>query len=66
MAGSDEESIVKDLLESIGVSVNGNQSYDIQLHDNRVYQRVLSDGALGLGESYMDGWWENNITTPAQ
>lgn len=26
--------------------------------DDRFYSRVLADGSLGLGESYMDGWWE--------
>ena len=55
MAGGNEEKIVKDLLNSIGVTVNGDKPYDIQVHDSRVYRRVLGDGALGLGESYMDG-----------
>jgi cyclopropane-fatty-acyl-phospholipid synthase len=56
--GNEEESIVRDLLKSIGVTVNGDKPYDIQIHDNRVYRRVLGDGALGLGESYMDSWWD--------
>jgi cyclopropane-fatty-acyl-phospholipid synthase len=58
MAGSNEEKVVRELLDSIGVRINGPNPYDIQLHDNRTYRRVLSDGALGLGESYMDGWWD--------
>ena len=28
------------------------------VHDPRFYSRLLSDAALGLGESYMDGWWD--------
>ncbi len=24
----------------------------------RFFKRVLQEGSLGLGESYMDGWWE--------
>lgn len=28
------------------------------MHDERLYSRVLSDGTLGVGESYMDGWWD--------
>ena len=58
MAGGNEETIVRDLLDSIGVTVNGDKPYDIQVHDSRIYRRVLADGALGLGESYMDGWWD--------
>lgn len=30
----------------------------IAVHDWRVFPRVLRDGSLGLGESYMDGWWD--------
>ncbi len=31
---------------------------DIKVHDERFYGRVLSQQNLGLGESYMDGWWD--------
>lgn len=37
---------------------NGKNPWDIQVHDNRFYKRVLTQGSLGLGESYMDGWWD--------
>ena len=55
---SSEEALVTSLLEAVDVQVNGNRPHDIQVHDARVFRRVLSDGALGLGESYMDGWWD--------
>ena len=55
---NNEETIARDMLETIGVTINGDQPFDIQVRDQRVYRRVLSDGALGLGESYMDGWWD--------
>jgi len=50
--------IAKDLLSEAGISINGKMSWDIQVHDNRLYRRVLSEAGLGLGESYMDGWWD--------
>lgn len=28
------------------------------MHDERLYARLLAQGSLGLGESYMDGWWD--------
>ncbi|MCJ8165536.1 cyclopropane fatty acyl phospholipid synthase [Pontibacter sp. E15-1] len=49
---------VTDLLATADVHVNGPNPWDLQIHDNRFYKRVLSEGTLGLGESYMDGWWD--------
>ncbi|WP_313018372.1 cyclopropane fatty acyl phospholipid synthase, partial [Atlantibacter hermannii] len=31
---------------------------DPQIKNPDFYKRVLQQGSLGLGESYMDGWWE--------
>lgn len=45
------------LLKETGIKINGNSPYDIQVYDERFYKRVLSQASLGLGESYMDGWW---------
>ena len=35
-----------------------NADKDIRVLDERVYARIIAKGSLGLGESYMDGWWE--------
>ena len=53
-----EERIIKGLFALAGVTVNGDKPYDITIHDRRFYRRVLKEQALGLGESYMDGWWD--------
>jgi len=58
MAASKAEKIGRELLELAGIEVNGNRPYDIQVHNSRFFDRVLAEGALGLGESYMDGWWD--------
>ena len=52
------KNVISDLLAGAGVSVNGTMPWDIQVHNDRLYQRLLSESALGLGESYMDGWWD--------
>ena len=52
------ERIVRDLLESADVQVGGSRPHDIQVHDAGFYLRVLRDGRLGLGESYVDGQWD--------
>lgn len=28
------------------------------MHDERLFNRVIRYGSLGLGEAYMDGWWD--------
>ena len=50
--------VVKEMLSSVGVEVNGPNPWDIRVKDDRMYARVLQHKNLGLGESYMDGWWE--------
>ncbi|MCW4151143.1 cyclopropane fatty acyl phospholipid synthase [Halomonas sp. 18H] len=50
--------IVEDWLKGSGVALNGNAPHDLQIHHPDFFSRVLRHGSLGLGESYMDGWWE--------
>ncbi|MCA9732541.1 cyclopropane fatty acyl phospholipid synthase [candidate division KSB1 bacterium] len=58
MAQKNAEAIVKELLSFAGISINGEKPYDIQVHNSDYYQRLLRDGSLGSGESYMEGWWD--------
>ena len=46
------------LLQYAGVTLNGPQPTDLQVHDKRLYARVFAHGSLGMGEAYMDGWWD--------
>ncbi len=47
-----------ELLAKADVHINGSRVWDLQVHDDRVFSRTLSDGSLGFGEAYMDGWWD--------
>jgi cyclopropane-fatty-acyl-phospholipid synthase len=49
---------VKEILKGIDVEINGSRPWDLQVHDERLYARVLLRGSIGLGESYMEGWWD--------
>jgi cyclopropane-fatty-acyl-phospholipid synthase len=49
---------IAESLESVGVEINGPNPWDIQVYDERVFCRIQQDNSLGLGESYMDGWWD--------
>ncbi len=55
---SRQKQIVEELLSLVGVALNGRNPWDIQVRDERFFARVLSDKNLGLGESYMEGWWD--------
>jgi cyclopropane-fatty-acyl-phospholipid synthase len=49
---------IAETLANAGVVVGGDAPWDIRVNDSRVYQRVLRDGTLGVGESFVDGWWD--------
>jgi cyclopropane-fatty-acyl-phospholipid synthase len=48
------------LLETAGVPVNGTEPWSLQVRDERLWDRVVSQRQLGMGEAYMDGWWESD------
>jgi cyclopropane-fatty-acyl-phospholipid synthase len=48
----------EEILKLAGITINGSDPFDIQVKDERIYQRVFAEGTLGLGEGYMDGWWD--------
>lgn len=52
------KSLVNELLSLAEIEINGRNPWDIQVHDDRFYKRAVTEVELGLGESYMDGWWD--------
>lgn len=50
---------IKKLLNYADIKINGNRPGDIKVHNKEFYKKVLSQGSLGLGESYMDSWWDS-------
>ena len=48
----------QDLLGPAGIQLNGAGTCDIQVHNPDLFRRVIRDGTVGLGEAYMDGWWD--------
>lgn len=46
------------LLALADVRINGDRPWDLQVHHADFFPRVFAEGVLGLGESYMDGWWD--------
>lgn len=58
MPNSKIERRIAQLLAFAGITPNGNAPYDPRITDPRFYARTFAHGSLGLGEAYMDGWWD--------
>jgi cyclopropane-fatty-acyl-phospholipid synthase len=50
--------IAEEILGLAGVKINGSNPWDIHVHNDDFYRRAITEGELGIGESYMDGWWD--------
>lgn len=50
--------MINEILGPSGIVIDGSNPWDLHIQDERFFKRVLRHGSLGLGESYMDGWWE--------
>lgn len=55
---SSAQDILTELFATADILVNGTRPWDIRVHDQRFFRRVLASGTLGFGEAYMDGWWD--------
>jgi len=49
---------IEQLLSFADITIGGDNPWDLEIHDDKFYARLLAEGSLGLGESYMDGWWD--------
>jgi cyclopropane-fatty-acyl-phospholipid synthase len=58
MQKSSEQQTIQDMLNIADIQINGDRPWDIQVRNQKFYQRILAGGSLALGESYMAGWWD--------
>jgi len=58
MSASSAEKFVRELLEPAGIYFDGRNPWDPRVHNPAFFDRLMGDVQLGLGESYMDGWWD--------
>jgi len=49
---------IENLLQQANIVINGSRPWDIQVFDERFFSKVIAKGTLGLGEAYMDAWWD--------
>jgi len=55
---NNSEQWVQEIIKPTGITINGSNPWDIRIINSNFYSRIKKQGSLGLGESYMDGWWE--------
>src|SRR5580700_3581099 len=48
----------QEILSIADIKIAGDRPWEITVHNQGYYGRVLRHGSLGFGESYMDGWWD--------
>ncbi|HLD39611.1 MAG TPA: cyclopropane fatty acyl phospholipid synthase [Candidatus Nanoarchaeia archaeon] len=53
------EKKAQQILSQAGITINGNKPWDIRVHTPEFYKQVMAQGSLGLGEAYLDGWWDS-------
>src|SRR6476659_7399871 len=52
------EKIFREAFATVDVTVNGPNPWDIQIHNPKLYNRIIAGGSIAFGEAYMDGWWD--------
>jgi len=51
------QKLTTEVLKLACIEINGTNPWDIQVQDNRFYKRLITEAQLGLGESFMNKWW---------
>ena len=57
MSSNRYKKMTERILSLAEIEINGNHSWDIQVYNDEFYKHALTEVELGLGESYMDKWW---------
>jgi cyclopropane-fatty-acyl-phospholipid synthase len=57
MKHASSKQVAEKIFARLDIEINGKRPWDIQVNNPEFFNRVLAEGSLGLGESYMDGWW---------
>ena len=52
------EALVREIFDQADVGVEGRRPGDILVKNPDFYGRLIRDASIGLGESYMEEWWE--------
>ena len=49
---------IQEVLDMADIRINGHRNWDMQVQDERLWKRLILYGNIGLGDAYIDGWWD--------
>src|SRR5690242_14354370 len=52
------KNFVTKLLNYADVTPNGSRAWDIKINDDKIFNKLVFQKSLALGETYMEGWWD--------
>ena len=52
------DALINRVLADADIQINGRRPWDMRIHHPETLSRIAAQRSLGLGESYMDGWWD--------
>lgn len=58
MASQGLKKAVAEAFALADLQLDGGRPWDVRVHDERFYSEVFGRGSLGLGEAYLDGFWD--------
>ena len=58
MANSRFQRRFEELLAVADIRIGGDRPWDMHVHREEAFAKFFAYGSLGMGESYMDGWWD--------
>jgi cyclopropane-fatty-acyl-phospholipid synthase len=50
---------IAEILSQAGISINGTNPWDINVYNEQFYTRALAEGVIGIGEAYVENWWDS-------
>lgn len=52
------KNVLEAALKKADIKFDGGRPWDVRVNNDRLFGRILSQGTMGIGEAYMEGWWD--------
>jgi cyclopropane-fatty-acyl-phospholipid synthase len=52
------ENMIEELLSLADIRINGQNPWDVQVYNERFFSQALLGGSPGVGETYVNKWWD--------
>ncbi len=49
---------VRRVMAAADIRIDGDAPWDMRVLNDNFYPRLLAEGSIGLGDAYVEGWWE--------